>query len=283
MNEEQWRTCTEPRPMLEALGEIGKGGDSLLRLFACACVRRVWHLMKPEDGYGDWREAVEYAEEYADGHLTLEQMWDHAILSRLKAEMEFGQCWLYAAGAAARAASNWSDAHGRWCHRREQCVGFSAAMAVMAATNAAEAAAYHAAVPDWTGGQFLYSVPEEPTDPAWLATLAVERDAQAGLLRDVLGNPFRPAPVMDPSWLTWNGGLPVGLAKAAYENRLLPCGTLDSQRLAILADALEEAGCTNVALLAHLRSPGPHTRGSFAVDAVLRDALPAFVLVGDPD
>jgi hypothetical protein len=39
-------------------------------------------------------------------------------------------------------------------------------------------------------------------------------------------------------------------------------------RLAVLADALEEAGCADALLLAHLRSPGPHVRGCFALDAV---------------
>jgi hypothetical protein len=59
------------------------------------------------------------------------------------------------------------------------------------------------------------------------------------------------------------------LAQAAYEIRLLPAGTLDSLRLAILADALEEAGCLDTALLDHLRGPGPHVRGCFALDAIL--------------
>ena len=48
------------------------------------------------------------------------------------------------------------------------------------------------------------------------------------------------------------------LAQAAYEQRLLPSGHLDIQRLAILADAVEEAGCADHDLLHHLRSPGPH-------------------------
>jgi hypothetical protein len=50
----------------------------------------------------------------------------------------------------------------------------------------------------------------------------------------------------------------------------LPRGTLDKGRLALLADALEEAGCTDAELLGHLRSPAVHVRGCFAVDAVLR-------------
>jgi hypothetical protein len=59
------------------------------------------------------------------------------------------------------------------------------------------------------------------------------------------------------------------LARAAYENRRLPEGTLDPTRLALLADALEDAGCTDAGLLGHLRGPGPHVRGCWAVDLVL--------------
>jgi hypothetical protein len=258
MTDEQWLAATDPKPMLEAL----QATDRKLRLFACACCRRVWHLMPP-DGYQEWRTAVEKAEEYADGLLTLEQMWDHAILSRLKAEMEFGECWLYNAGAAARAASNWSDVQGRWCHRREQCVGFSPAMAIAAAATAAEAAAYHAALPDWRGHQVLYV--ERPADAAWVAALAAEQEAQAALARDI----FRPLKPLSATVLGWKEGTVVKLAQAAYDNRLLPSGHLAMDRLAVLADALEDAGSDDAELLAHLRSPGPHVRGCRAVDALL--------------
>jgi hypothetical protein len=44
---------------------------------------------------------------------------------------------------------------------------------------------------------------------------------------------------------------------------------LNAGRLAVLADMLEEAGCCDPQLLAHLRGPGPHVRGCFAVEAVL--------------
>jgi hypothetical protein len=55
----------------------------------------------------------------------------------------------------------------------------------------------------------------------------------------------------------------------AYEERQLPEGTLDSARLAVLADTLEDAGCTHAELLGHLRGPGPHVRGCWAVDLVM--------------
>jgi hypothetical protein len=59
------------------------------------------------------------------------------------------------------------------------------------------------------------------------------------------------------------------LSLEPLEDRTLPAGTLDADRLAVLADALEEAGCDNAEVLGHLRSPGPHVRGCFAVDLCL--------------
>jgi hypothetical protein len=85
------------------------------------------------------------------------------------------------------------------------------------------------------------------------------------LLRDIFSNPFRPASV-SPGWQS-----PVvqGLAQAAYDHRELPAGTLDVARLAVLADALEEAGYTDADMLNHCRRPGVHVRGCWAVDLLL--------------
>ncbi|MCI0456355.1 MAG: hypothetical protein L0Z62_05185 [Gemmataceae bacterium] len=93
-------------------------------------------------------------------------------------------------------------------------------------------------------------------------------DDPTSLLRDLFGNPFRPVAV-DPSWLTWYGGTVLRLAQATYHERHLPEGTLDSPRLAVLADALEEAGCTDADILGHLRGPGPHVRGCWVIDLLL--------------
>jgi hypothetical protein len=62
-----------------------------------------------------------------------------------------------------------------------------------------------------------------------------------------------------PEWLVWNDGTVTRLAQAIYEEEAF-------DQMPILADALEEAGCTNADLLAHLRDPGPHFRGCFALD-----------------
>src|SRR5262249_55694135 len=95
---------------------------------------------------------------------------------------------------------------------------------------------------------------------------AVEAEfSDADLLRDLFGNPFRPAAV-DPAWLAWNDGVVGRLAEAAYSERESPSGQLSPARLALVADALEDAGCADADLLGHLRSSGPHVRGCWAVD-----------------
>ena len=116
----------------------------------------------------------------------------------------------------------------------------------------------------------------------WNAWRNAERQYQCGLLRDIFGNPFRPA-AMNPSWLT---GDVLELAKAIYSERAF-------ERMSALADALERAGCDNSDVLAHCReltpSPArvllsrtlrylayndghetaPHTRGCWVLDLLL--------------
>jgi hypothetical protein len=89
------------------------------------------------------------------------------------------------------------------------------------------------------------------------------------LLRDIFGYPFRRQPRIVPSWLAWNDGTVMKMAQAVYEGQALSGGTLDNSRLAVLADALEDAGLTDAEVLGHLRSGGPHVRGCFALDAIL--------------
>jgi hypothetical protein len=86
--------------------------------------------------------------------------------------------------------------------------------------------------------------------------------AQASLLRDILGPlPFRPVAI-DPKWLTWNYGTVPPIARRIYEERTF-------HDLPILADALEDAGCTDLDILSHCRGVGPHVRGCWVVDLVL--------------
>lgn len=84
-------------------------------------------------------------------------------------------------------------------------------------------------------------------------------------LRDIFGSVFHQG-ALSPSCRT---STVVSLAEAAYQERHMPVGHLHLDRLSVLADALEEAGCTDAALLGHLRSPGPHVRDCWTLDLVL--------------
>src|SRR4051794_21634947 len=69
MTEPEWLRCTDPGPMLEFL--YGRAGERKLRLFACACCRRVWYLMPDERS----RRAVEIMERDADGEAGNEDRY----------------------------------------------------------------------------------------------------------------------------------------------------------------------------------------------------------------
>ncbi len=106
----------------------------------------------------------------------------------------------------------------------------------------------------------------EPDDPFNIASDAANevnavqdgRLEQCHLLRCIFGNPFRPL-TLDPALRTPQV---VNLAQNIYADRAF-------ERLPVLADALEKAGCHDTAMLAHLRGPGPHVLGCWAVDAIM--------------
>jgi hypothetical protein len=86
-----------------------------------------------------------------------------------------------------------------------------------------------------------------------------ERGAQAALLRDIFGNPFRPI-TFTPQWRTDTA---VALARQMYESR-------DFGAMPILADALQDACCDSEEVLSHCRDPKQvHVRGCWVVDLVL--------------
>jgi hypothetical protein len=91
------------------------------------------------------------------------------------------------------------------------------------------------------------------------AARAAEVGAQLKLLGEIFGNPFRSVAV-DPAWRT---STVMALASGIYEERAF-------ERLPILADALQDAGCDADAILDHFRDPAAtHVRGCWALDLVL--------------
>jgi hypothetical protein len=99
---------------------------------------------------------------------------------------------------------------------------------------------------------------EQPDTNSVSAWLQVLRAPYHCYLHDIFGNPFRPV-AFDPAWRTADV---TAIAQTIYVERRFT-------DLPILADALEEAGCTNTDLLDHCRLPGDHVRGCWAVDLVL--------------
>jgi hypothetical protein len=92
-----------------------------------------------------------------------------------------------------------------------------------------------------------------------LATRPGFRHRQCEMIREmVYVLPFRPM-TADPSWLTSSV---LALAEGIYADRAF-------DRMPILADALQDAGCDNTDILNHCRGDGPHVRGCWVVDLLL--------------
>jgi len=282
MTEQKWLASEDPVAMLTYLEQHRWApynppahemplSDRKLRLFDCACARQVWDRLTDDvpcptcggDGwvYEDYlggaggndvrqrevrcpdcsgtsrvnrsRRAVEVAERYADGLATEEELVQAALIVQEVGDTDWAA---YPAVSTGRCS-------------------------IPAAFNS------------------VWSVPRRANQLPPPAT-------QAALLRCIVGNPFRPVTLpkgprcwmcdgegkhykMDGvfdcercdgtgsdacPWLAHNDGAVVKLATVIYDERrfdLLP----------ILADALEEAGCDNADILAHMRGPGPHARG----------------------
>jgi hypothetical protein len=69
-SEAAWQTCTEPDKMLQFLLQGGGASTRKLRLFACACCRRILRFQTDDAS----RAAVEAAEEYADGLIPIQEL-----------------------------------------------------------------------------------------------------------------------------------------------------------------------------------------------------------------
>jgi hypothetical protein len=235
MTESEWLICQDPQAMLGFVSTSVEGGGRKLRLFALACLRRIWPRL-PEQR----RLEVEVAERFVDGLVGRAELRAAGDAESTVFEMEVSVFEDTPAAAASLAG-----------------------YARRAAFRTAEAVA-RAASPDTPGG------PEEGRyELKRHAHRLAEHAVQAALLRDLFGPlPFHPVTV-DPSVLAWHGGTVCRLAEAAYNERVMPAGTLDPARLAVLADALEEAGCENQEVLKHLRCEEEHWRGCWLLDALL--------------
>jgi hypothetical protein len=224
VTEEEWDGCADVKKLLKF---APLSASRKLRLFACACCRRVWHLPR-EDRF---RDAVACAERFADGKADAEEL------------------------RAARA-----DAYGTVTYRLDQYAMYAAGAPRLLPSDAS-------AVADAVAHCVAQSAAGARTAAARTAAKVAEQRHQARLVRDVFTAPQRPV-LIPTAWLAWNGRAIPKLAHAVYEERELPSGHLDAARLGVLADMLEEAGCSDADILGHLRGPGPHARGCWTVDAL---------------
>jgi hypothetical protein len=249
MTEPEWLSSTNPWRMLRHVQQHLRvsrtpGGARLLRLLAVAGCRQVWsQLTDPRS-----RTAVEVAERYADGKGR-------------KAELEQARTSVQEALREAE----------RQLHAFEPQTLKAQNMAVHRVWILAD-------MPVWTAQtrNLVPAVRQVLTDIGQLAAIAHHADPKAAtaaqqqaltaasdLVRDIFGNPFHPTPAIRQSWLTWHGGTVEMLARAIYEERAF-------DRLPLLADALEEAGCTDAAILEHCRQKALHARSCWLADALLR-------------
>ncbi len=209
MTEQEWLDCTDPKRMLEFLGE--KVSDRKLRLFGCECVRRIADLLLDERSL----KAIEVAERFADGNSSNRERRAafEAAGWGIDTAARHGSCYYFPAVAARELVEN--EVCGPW-----SCGWYGAVR----------------------GG----------------ITIA-QRRRQSELLREIVGNPFRPV-ALEYGWATLTVKQ---VAAATYEERAF-------DRLPILADALEDAGCSTQIILNHLRQPGEHKRGCWALDLILK-------------
>ena len=251
MTEAEWLICTDPQKMLAFLQ--GKVSDRKLRLFAVACCRRIWQFLKDERS----RRLIETAESSSDDTSTLQQLrvtFDRAADAQEAIHHEGGDAVDQSAAEAVLGL--------RELLQIDQIFdGINEAVGEAKAGEAWERIY-------WTHGKD--SIPQEAEHNKQCELgAAAEREVQVVLLRDIFGNSFRPSPPLSPAVLTWNDATVRRIAEGIYDERRMPEGTLDNSRLAILHDALLDAGCDNEELLTHLRSEGPHIRGCWALDQLL--------------
>jgi hypothetical protein len=226
--------------MLAFIQYSGRVSDRKMRLFGLACCRRIPTLFPDAAS----QAALLTAERFADGQATLDGVL--SVLRRVAGGPEelgpnclaLTPLWRVMTFVLGRIESIRCLVDYLLQHLHQQANDRQAVL------RAAAGEEIRAARESWAKAE---------------AAVRKERMEQCHLLRDLFPYPVRPGmPAIISSDVA-------SLAQAAYEERALPSGELDPARLAVLADALEEAGA-DATLLEHLRGPGPHVRGCHVVD-----------------
>jgi hypothetical protein len=242
MTEAEWLASGDPAQLTEAAVERGWVSDRKLRLWACACCRRIWPLLVNECS----QKAVEVGERFADGEATEAERAAacEATLAGLTFEATREQPesagWQEAACAASDAADNHLAAD-----QHEFVYRTTTALSSVAAARDPWLSTH------WDTTREYRDRLEQLTE----AVEAAEKWEQARLVRDIIGNPFRPlAQRPFPAHI-------VCLARSCYAT--FP--EVNDDYL-ILADALEEIGETDAA--SHCREK-VHVKGCHVLDWLL--------------
>jgi hypothetical protein len=231
-----WLARYHPRPMLDFLR--GKASERKFRLFALACCRRIWNLI-PYEGL---KNLVDVTERQVDGLSCDEE------LDEVRTEM--------------RSLEGNPPAPVCLMDDHASLIAYNATEAVECAASPGEGYAVALCSAEWVAMTIADAVKDQNA-------LHSEWEIHSRLLHDIFGNPFRPVS-LDSSMLAWRDGIIPRLAEEAYNHRSLPTGVLETMRLGLLADALEEFGGADQDLVRHCRSEGVHVRGCWAIDLLLR-------------
>jgi hypothetical protein len=254
VTEAEWLAARRPNRMFAYLHE--KATDRKKHLFACARCRRHWPLLADPRS----QRAIEVVESFADGRTSARGLKEPRRAARAAGELVRSE------RAAAEAALRGEGRDAR--PERAVSWGLEQEALALGEREAAAWLAWRLVGGRWDSEEAALQTAEFAAEVAGRrGEETAERAAQCDFLRDLFGNPFR-RPSILPEWLTWNYATIVRLARAAYDQRQLPAGKLDNGLLVVLADALEEAGCSGEDILGHLRGPGPHVRGCWPVDLV---------------
>jgi hypothetical protein len=259
MDETTWLTATDPAPMLTFPRGTGKASERQLRLIGVACCRRLCPRLPDARRRG----VVEAVERLAEGEVD-DVPVRHSLNEAYRA---WEAAYLVTDDPGAPPDLARYVSFRRWMDRPYEVDPVARSYLSPHRGLALSHAAYAAIM--LVGSNFERAL-AEAQEAVWFgaaegqrAAVAAEGRAQVDLIRCVVGNPFRAVPVA-PSVLAWNDGLVVRLAQTIYGGRRWG-------DMGVLADAFLDAGFDDDEVVAHLRRPGPHTRGCHGLDLLLKE------------
>ncbi|MDB5306350.1 MAG: hypothetical protein JWO38_552 [Gemmataceae bacterium] len=230
LSEEEWAVCRDDAATL--LEHLGYSGWHTTRKFRLFCCAAARRVAHLTELNGE--ELLRVAEADADG------VADPADLAKALARVE----------EYVRPTNNRlrRRRHGRFKAQRWRWNAVYAILLALAPSKQAN---------EWRSSVCIAGLETWPPDEPSVAELS----ARVDLVRDIFEDPFRPpSQRIDPRRLS---GTAVALARGIAADQAF-------DRLPILADALEESGCDDPAVLGHCRGCSPHVRGCWVIDLVLR-------------